>query len=144
MAINHRDLLKNGREMVLRDQEVNHRNGANRVYYAAFHACRALLSSLEVDPRHRGQGSHQNVAISLKHFSNQSINLNSTNIKQIHRIGKELSRLIHKRKHADYDIHRSFPSTEAMAMLGTSSKIIDNVEKLLDMINSSSASNSNK
>ena len=144
MAINPRDLLENGREMARRNLEVDHRNGASRAYYAAFHACRALLDALGVVANQKGRGSHRDMADTLMFFPNQSKNLDRTNINRIRTVGKDLSPLINKRRRADYDIKDNFPSSDAFSILITSSKIIDNVEKLLDMVNSSSASNSNK
>ena len=131
MGVNPRDFLESGRELVRQNREIDHRNGASRVYYAAFHACCILLNVLGIAFRRGGNSSHRNVAAALIQFSDSSKVVDRTDIKRVQRIGQAFSPLIKKRQRADYQIDALFPSNDAMGLLGSSRKIITEVERVI-------------
>lgn len=121
MSISYRDFQTFAQELLLRNDEVGHRNAASRSYYAAYHACLGASQSLQL-PAYIdvSGGTHKRLIqqfVEAKDLKLKSIGYTLDNCKKI-------------RTMADYHLETTFPREDANGVISQTKKLFDRVHSL--------------
>lgn len=119
MSISYRDFQTSAQELLLRDDEVGHRNAASRSYYAAYHACLEASQPLPDYADVRG-GMHERLIqqfVGAKDLKLKSIGYILVTCKKIRTI-------------ADYHLDTTFPMEDAKGIISQTKKLFDRVDSL--------------
>lgn len=121
MTVNSSDFLEFAQQSVTLNTEIGHRNAISRAYYAVFHEALALADTHFPDPNaHLAMGDHERLSERYKQWdklpSYRSFSIMLVNMKS-------------QRHLADYAIHETVNSNQALTQLQTASKFLARLQE---------------
>jgi uncharacterized protein (UPF0332 family) len=134
------DFLQTASDLIKSGSEADLRSAASRAYYAAFHACKELSSSVIVEEvetkQSKSTGSHEKIIRTLTSCVGikDSANLNMETNKKCRILGKALKSAKSSRTFADYKINDAFEIARAQHTVLKCDDIVKEAYHLMNII----------
>ncbi|MEO5331148.1 MAG: hypothetical protein H7839_03930 [Magnetococcus sp. YQC-5] len=131
MTVSPQQYLAIAQTLLQHQDEMHDRSATNRAYYGAFHACKNLASTFNLDQYAKGRGTHHRLITALQHIplSDQE-GPNRDQTLRIRQVGVLLPTIKSLREAADYNIVNNYPEKHAERAVQLSQEIIHIVDQL--------------